>query len=789
MPFNTNQDAYLRLREIVAERTRPLLAWVGSGVSADAGLPTWAQLRVSLIEGLRNKAEEFRAEDRKKLLDAATLAEREHNPWVAFQILSNNLGPQTYRDLVRAPFNLADRAPIPPVYAALWSLGLKGMLTLNLDRLAIRSLIEARPDQTPLELSGDAVGRLRSHLSGPRPVVANLHGVLDDSDSWVFTQQQLNSLLDQQQYLGFLDLCLSMFTIIFVGISVDDVAVGGHLERAARQHVENPTHYWITPSRDFNIDQWVESVGVRVIRYDAHDGDHAELAEVFADLRSYVSVDTTEPPPVRLPADIAEGSDSELPAEQELLRKTPDEIRHVLNAYAVGLLASDGDDAYEAYERFSEEYDQAIYQAWYTTTQSGKNMLLGYELLKRAARGAFGVVYRARDRDGRDVAVKVLLDEVRQDSESLRAFRRGVRSMRILQERGADGMVSYLTASEIPAFVVMDWIEGPNLDEARSTKVIDDWYAVLDITSKLTHIIRSAHMLPERVLHRDIRPANIMLRDFWSDQDQRDVVVLDFDLSWHRGAAEKSVLHTTSVGYLAPEQLRDTGSSTRSALVDSFGLGMTLLFLCNGEDPIPDQHLHEGWIDQVAKACEQLPPVEWVSLPQRVARVILGCTHDVQSTRWDLAQIERELNLLSTALYAADRVTAPDLIAEELAARCYAFRGYAWDDDRAEAIRDSATGLRLALRGDPVTEDVILTVAYTALGGEDRARLNRYISNAAATLKDQLRALGWKVDVREVGYAALGVQAVLGAEATRDNLSQLAERLDRILEQLTFERA
>src|SRR5688500_15452182 len=117
MPFNTGQDPYQRLREIVSERTRPLLAWVGSGVSADAGLPTWPALRESLLAGLRNKGGEFRGDDKNRLLDAANQAEQEPNPWIAFQILRTNLGAQSYRDLVRAPFDEAHRAATPPVYA------------------------------------------------------------------------------------------------------------------------------------------------------------------------------------------------------------------------------------------------------------------------------------------------------------------------------------------------------------------------------------------------------------------------------------------------------------------------------------------------------------------------------------------------------------------------------------------------------------------------------------------------------------------------------------------------
>ena len=76
-----------------------------------------------------------------------------------------------------------------------------------------------------------------------------------------------------------------------------------------------------------------------------------------------------------------------------------------------------------------------------------------------------------------------------------------------------------------------------------------------------------------------------------------DIIVLDFDLSWHKDATEASVLHFASAsGFLVPEQVRRTSSAaTRSAAVDSFGIGMTLYFLRTGQEPFSSQHQHRSW--------------------------------------------------------------------------------------------------------------------------------------------------------------------------------------------------
>jgi len=53
--FDTNQDSYKAFQNKVCERTHHLMAWVGSGLSASAGLPTWSLLRDKLCDSLEGK--------------------------------------------------------------------------------------------------------------------------------------------------------------------------------------------------------------------------------------------------------------------------------------------------------------------------------------------------------------------------------------------------------------------------------------------------------------------------------------------------------------------------------------------------------------------------------------------------------------------------------------------------------------------------------------------------------------------------------------------------------------
>lgn len=59
--------------------------------------------------------------------------------------------------------------------------------------------------------------------------------------------------------------------------------------------------------------------------------------------------------------------------------------------------------------------------------------------------------------------------------------------MRILSTHGLPGMVRSRAASEIPAFVAMDWVDGPTLKEAVRAGRLRDWKDVLEIGLQLAH--------------------------------------------------------------------------------------------------------------------------------------------------------------------------------------------------------------------------------------------------------------------------------------------------------------
>jgi eukaryotic-like serine/threonine-protein kinase len=460
------------------------------------------------------------------------------------------------------------------------------------------------------------------------------------------------------------------------------------------------------------------------------------------------------------------------PAPDELTGMPTEDIRTLLNEYAADLLAQP--DAERLYQQFLVDYEQAIHYAWFISTHPGRNQLFGYTLQDAVATGAFGRVYGVTSPSGEYVAVKVLREELSREYELAGSFRRGVRAMRILEKHQVPGMIAYRDATEIPAFVSMEWVDGPNLEAAREVRLFEDWDRVLWAAVRLVEIIRSAHQLPEAVLHRDIRPANVMIRGGWSSTSFIDweLVVLDFDLSTFRGAREKSVLaEGSALGFLAPEQLDPKlPYSTRNAAVDAFGIGMTLLFLCMDVGHQPDQNMQRraDFNAMVRQATRRHDAGSWRSLPRRIERLIMGATKEDQAERWDLARILRELRRLQAA--ESDPLSAgADLLCEEIVVRCLgANADYEWDAGRDAVLVRRPTGLELILQGQPEAETIDLLVSWVSSGAESRDA--RWLPARLQSAAGALRHGPWTNISYDPGQLSMRLSARLAVSQAREQL-------------------
>ena len=203
-----------------------------------------------------------------------------------------------------------------------------------------------------------------------------------------------------------------------------------------------------------------------------------------------------------------------------------------------------------------------------------------YELGERIAAGAMGSVFEAHDtRLGRPVAVKLLKDHLADDATFIERFRREARAAAALThpniahvfDFGIDGRHHYL---------VMELVEGRDLARVLREDGPIEPERTADIGAKIAGALAHAH--EGGVIHRDVKPANVILCP-----DDR-VKVTDFGIA--RAVGESTLTATGSVmgtaQYISPEQASGKPAGPTS---DIYSLGIVLFEMLTGVVPFPGE--------------------------------------------------------------------------------------------------------------------------------------------------------------------------------------------------------
>ncbi|HUG90208.1 MAG TPA: protein kinase [Planctomycetaceae bacterium] len=220
-----------------------------------------------------------------------------------------------------------------------------------------------------------------------------------------------------------------------------------------------------------------------------------------------------------------------------------------------------------------------------------------YDVLSVEGCGGMGIVLKAFDHGlHRTVAVKVPAPEL----ASSRRFR-----ARFLREARAVAAISHPNVVTIHAvgehnglpYLVMEYISGRTLRQRMAQAPPFQVADILRIGAQVAEGLEAAHR--RGVIHRDVKPSNIML-----ENGIERVKITDFGLA--RAALDQSGL--TSVGrlvgtpaFMAPEQLREGKADVRS---DLFGLGCVMYAMVAGRSPFQGSHT----LEIIHKVSDVVPP-------------------------------------------------------------------------------------------------------------------------------------------------------------------------------------
>ncbi len=209
----------------------------------------------------------------------------------------------------------------------------------------------------------------------------------------------------------------------------------------------------------------------------------------------------------------------------------------------------------------------------------GQRVAGRYQIESAKGYGGMGVVFRARDVElQRTVALKVLLADPHASRKAVSMFKREAKVIAALDH---PSIVKIFDTGRHAGrdFIVMEWVDGPDLGEWRKQHGSPDRAEILNLFSQICDALSHVHR--KGIVHRDLKPANILV-----SSDGR-AKVGDFGLA-HVPAA-RSISRTGDMlgtpAYAAPEQYVDAKHVDQRA--DVFSLAKTLYFALTGEVPDP----------------------------------------------------------------------------------------------------------------------------------------------------------------------------------------------------------
>jgi tRNA A-37 threonylcarbamoyl transferase component Bud32 len=208
-----------------------------------------------------------------------------------------------------------------------------------------------------------------------------------------------------------------------------------------------------------------------------------------------------------------------------------------------------------------------------------------YEILEQVGQGGMAVVYRGLDRSlHRQVAVKVLHSHLAQHAEARERFAREARAVAKLRHENILEIFDFAGEDALESYIVTELIDGPTL-----TQLIADHpprYPEIGamIAAQVCRALAHAHSFG--ILHRDVKPENIMIR--------ADGVVKLTDFGIAQMLDMQRMTQTGqlmgSPAYMSPEHLEGNPLDFRT---DIFAVGVVLYQLVVGDLPFRGRNPHE----------------------------------------------------------------------------------------------------------------------------------------------------------------------------------------------------
>ena len=206
-----------------------------------------------------------------------------------------------------------------------------------------------------------------------------------------------------------------------------------------------------------------------------------------------------------------------------------------------------------------------------------QRQVAGFELIQRISSGAMGTVFKARHlKLNKVVALKLLNPDFANDGSYVARFLQEAQAAASMNHKNVVQAYDVGQAGDVH-FIAMEFVEGKTIKELIKRRGALEESAAIEIVLQVLDGLR--HAWEHNLVHRDVKPANIMITK------EGQAKLLDLGLVRRTDAANELTGEGKAIGtpyFMAPEQALDKGADYRA---DIYALGATLFNMVTGEKP------------------------------------------------------------------------------------------------------------------------------------------------------------------------------------------------------------
>jgi len=254
-----------------------------------------------------------------------------------------------------------------------------------------------------------------------------------------------------------------------------------------------------------------------------------------------------------------------------------------------------------------------------------------YRILGKLGQGGMATVYKALHVGFDEVcALKVINLELASDLSFVKRFGQEAALTRKLQHPNAVRVEDIDQADDGRPFMVMEFIEGESLKDVIQHQAPLPVPRACRIAKQVAAALDAAHRLG--MIHRDIKPGNILLSRPATGAGEELAKVLDFGIAKmreaHLAAGAATLTRTgTSIGtpaYMSPEQAMGKTGEGLDGRADLYSLGVVMYEMLTGDLPIKGESEVQMLIGQINAAPQPIRTLR-PELPEGIDAIVMRC--------------------------------------------------------------------------------------------------------------------------------------------------------------------